>query len=245
MSDQPSHVAEKNQDAGDVKRQTKVDRVLRIQSVRPEIRELERALMWAYSMSGDYLEDKGVVVTVSTKGKAHKCTAWTELNRWGDREGSDYHEVNFCAEYLDRDPTAIVASVIHEAVHLYATFTETKDCSKSGRHNKAFKELAEGVFGLVCADPYDGVGYGYTKPSDELRERIEKEFKPDIAALNLFRKPDPEKPKNPKKPSKTKAYECLCVTVRVAAGKELNAVCGTCQQVFVLKGGQEEESSDE
>lgn len=238
----PSHVAEKNRDSANVKRQTQVTEVLNIKSLRPELRELERALMWGMTLGGDSPEMIPVVVSVASSGKK-KCNAWTVLNMWKDREGDEYHEVQFTAEQMHRDPVDVVATAIHEDVHLFCSAMGIKDCSKGGRHNQQFKEMAE-VFGLVCDEPYDSAGYGHTRPSEALRQRIEKEFKPDIAALNLARKVAEKKDKE-KKPSKTKAYECLCMTVRVAQGKTLRATCDECEQPFILKEGQDDAQANQ
>ena len=95
-------------------------------------------------------------------------------------------EINFSAERLDRSPVDVVATVIHEKVHKWCHSLGVKDCADSGRHNKAFKRYAE-YLGLEVAPSTDGYGFGYTKPTPQLVEWIENEFRPDARAFNLFR----------------------------------------------------------
>ena len=143
--------------------------------------------------------------------------------------------MTFTAEMLSRPPEQIIATAVHETVHLWMHDTGEKGVSKGGRHNKLFKENAEQA-GLVVADPHNARGFAYTSLSDELREAIEKEFLPDYAALGLFR----NLPEATESKKTTKAYICDCegddlVTLRVSVGKELDATCGKCSAQYVLK----------
>lgn len=199
-------------------------------SLRPALEELERALTWA-AHEVDDIPFK-LVPVIQTHGKKARCAGWFSENQWSTREGELVHEITFAAEMLDRDPIDIVATAVHEVVHFWCNHLELKDTSTGGRHNKVFKEYA-GILGLDCAQPYDSYGFGYTTPTAELRERIEKEFQPDVAALNLFRIVKPRTTKT----VKTNAWICKCagLTLRIPAQQKLDATCHKCKSKFKPK----------
>ena len=196
-----------------------------VQSLRPAMAELERALTWA-AEGTDTLKTP-IVPTIQTKGKKTSCVGWFLPDSWSTREGTICHEINFCAEHLNRDPQAIVATAIHEVTHVWCHQMGVKDVSKGGRHNKKFKEYAE-ILGLECAPPLDSKGYAYTTPTAELEKRITKEFKPDVSALNLFKLASAGR--RPTAATKMRKYSCDCTTVRCAT--DLKAECEACGTAF-------------
>ena len=136
-------------------------------------------------------------------------------------------EINFCAEHLDRDPVDIVATVIHEKVHKWCHSLGVKDCADNGRHNKVFKLHAE-YLGLEVAPATDGYGFGYTKPTPQLSERIENEFKPDALAFNLFRL---TRPKNKQQSKNLRKWTCGgpdCPTIYSRGARDVSGECHRC-----------------
>ena len=201
---------------------------MKVESLRPALEELERALAWASTTTG--INGQRVVPTIQTKGKKSRCSGWFAPNRWSTREGTVCHEINFTAEDLNRDAIAIVSTAVHEVVHLWCHSLDIKDTAASGRHNKKFKEYAE-ILGLICADPSDSYGYGYTQPGPKLQKQIESEFKPDLTKLNLFRLAVPVRETASTKMQK---WSCGCTTVRCA--RQLTAICEFegCGNLFVV-----------
>ena len=202
---------------------------MEIKTLQPAMGELERVLKWAAKPTG--IGKDRVVPTIQSRGKKARCGGWFAPNRWSTREGDSCHEINFAAELLKETPEIIVALAVHEVVHLWCHSLGLKDTGNSGRHNKVFKEYAENL-GLVCADPTDWYGYGYTTAGPELAKRIEKDCQPDVALFNLFRvevkkAEKPEKPKNP-----SFKYSCGCTEFRTKA--EVVATCNKedCGNVF-------------
>ena len=187
-----------------------------IESLQPVLTELERAVHWAYSRYGERPADATpVVVTIQHTSKPH--WAWISPDSWVTRGGSDLHELNVTPECLLDDPVDIVGHVVHEVVHLINVDCDIKDCSKSGRHNSEFDELAEQL-GLVIK------GNGITTPGKELARAIVREFKPDVAAFTAAKKAVQKKARQPRK--STAKWTCGCTVVRAAAGIEVHAICG-------------------
>jgi len=200
---------------------------MKIESLQPAMAELERALQWASKPTG--INGNHVVPTLQTRGRKVTCTGWFDVNRWSTREGQLCHEINFSAETLNRDPIDIIATAVHETVHLWCHSLKLKDVSSGGRHNKIFKEYAE-LLGLLVEKPHDSRGYAYTSPGEELAKRIESEFQPDIAAFNLFRLVDVPKEKAP---TKMKKWMCGCTTIRCAT--KVVAGCDECGEKFEIQ----------
>jgi hypothetical protein len=210
---------------------------IKIKTLRPLLAELERAAEWIYGLkSGDRPSTlPELVITIQTSGK--KPQLWGKLasNSWSDKNGLPYHEMVICSEHLVHDPYEVYGTVIHETAHLWNVDNDIKDCSTSGRHNKKFKEAAE-MFGLVVADPHNAKGFAYTSLSEQLRQEIDQDFKPDLSVFQVYRNAQAPKVTTPK----AKKYEpwiCECpTTIQVAAGKEnFQAHCDDCGQMFERK----------
>ncbi len=142
-------------------------------------------------------------------------------------------EITVTAELLNRDPVEIIATIMHEIVHVWQHFLGLKGVSTGGRHNKVFKEYAN-IVGLEVLTPaIDSYGLGYTTPGEELRERIEDEFQPDVAAFNLFRLIKTKE----KKTVTTNAWVCGCegITARIPMKKVMNSICQECQMYWTKK----------
>lgn len=218
---------------------------LQIESLQPVIAELERAAVWARAKFGDRdVDSPKVTVVIQTRGKKASCRGWFSSNAWSTKEGEPVHEITVAAERLFDDPVEVIQTVIHESAHLYnrdVLPVGESDCSDSGRHNKKFKETAENL-GLVVTSSKTK-GYAHTELSDALREDIEKNFQPDLAAFRIFREvPLPKTNSKPKK--KVVPWICGCpVTVQVASGVTLTATCDDCAEPFLLKNkeGESEE----
>lgn len=167
-------------------------------------------------------------VILVQQNKSKKATlGWCTVNRvWKAKDEQDYYEITLCAEYLNRPIEEIVATMLHEMVHLHNLIKEVKDCSNNNvYHNKKFKQTAEEK-GLIV-EKEQTVGWGVTKLSDKTKEII-KELKVDESAFEMFRqKILINKP--PSQPSYK--YECPCGN-KFTLYKKLDVVCKLCNKPY-------------
>ena len=90
------------------------------------------------------------------------------------------HELNIGAGTLARPIENVVATTLHECVHLWNLQNGIQDCSRGGAyHNKKFKEAAEARDLKISYDPR--VGWSITEPTDALCEFILEQDWQDIS----------------------------------------------------------------
>ena len=153
------------------------------------------------------------------------------------------HELNLSADYLNRPIENIVATLIHEACHLYAIANDIKDTSNNGvYHNKRFKQLAEDR-GLHI-EKHEKYGYTITEPTEET---IDFCINNQLEDIQIVRQSSysfgvsggksgngtPTVPTTPKK-SSTRKYICPCCGNSFRATKEINVMCMDCNEQFVM-----------
>lgn len=91
--------------------------------------------------------------------------------RWQTRKDDTtlIHEVVVVAEYLDRSPTDVLETLLHEAAHAVNFQRGIRDCSASQYHNRKFKAAAEEL-GL-CVTQVKHYGFALTELGDGAAER--------------------------------------------------------------------------
>lgn len=161
-----------------------------------------------------------------------------------DKEENAFYEINVDPRWFcTRTAADVTETLLHEMVHYFNKVNDVKDCS-GNVHNKKFKAAAESV-GLVV-ERGKSVGWGYTSMTDELREYIDTEVKPNDSAFEYFRagviKPDTTKKKRKKSLFK---YECpKCGTI-AKAKKDVKIMCGDCDCQMDIEDLDDEESEAE
>ncbi len=130
-----------------------------------------------------------VFITIQTSARKNNLGHfWAD--RWdGDttKEGEEkeiYHEINICAEQMNRPVNDICQTLIHELCHMYNNVLGIEDCNSLQYHNKHFKSAAE-KFGLIV-DKFPGRGWALTSLSEEGISAVEA-FQPDRSALSICR----------------------------------------------------------
>lgn len=155
------------------------------------------------------------------------------------------HELNLSADYLNRPIENTVATLIHEASHLYALQNDIKDTSNRGvYHNKNFKKIAEEM-GHLHIEKHDKYGWTITEPTEDTLDFIINYGFEDIQLVRgsqfSFNGIGGSKagnggviPPKTRKPSSTRKYICPCCGNSFRATKELNVMCMDCNEQFIV-----------
>ena len=108
------------------------------------------------------------IITVIPTPKAY--AHYVPFDIWSTKESAK-REINIASGTLDRPIENIIASLVHEMVHMYNDVVlNINDCSNKGTyHNKQFKKEAEAHGLIVTKTRY---GYSRTEPSDRIIEFI-------------------------------------------------------------------------
>lgn len=115
---------------------------------------------------GGELEEPIITIQSTPRAYGHVTVAKT----WRRKEDMR-HELNLGAETLNRPIENVVATIMHEMVHLYNIAHGVQDCSRGGMyHNKKFRDEAERR-GLMISH-HEKYGWTLTEPSDKLMEYI-------------------------------------------------------------------------
>ena len=188
---------------------------------------------------GGELEEPVITIQSTPRAYGHVTVAKT----W--RRKDEYrHELNIGAETLDRPIENVVATLMHEMVHLYNLAHGVQDCSRGGiYHNRKFKEEAERR-GLHI-ERHDTYGWTITEPTDALMEYILEQGWSEVMMNRGFSwTPPPStggKAGNggtvtpPKAKSSTRKYQCPCCKNSVRATKAVNILCGDCMVQMVTE----------
>lgn len=148
---------------------------------------------------------------------------------WRDTK-QNYYEINIGAEYLSRPIENVLATLMHEMVHLYCMVRGIKDTSNGARyHNKRFKAEAELRDLKIGYAKY--VGYSITEPTYRFTKVImENGLYEEISHYRTSGGGGngSNRTSNAKKPTSTRKYICTCCGMSIRATKDVNIVCGDC-----------------
>lgn len=175
------------------------------------------------------------IITIQSTPRAYGHI--TVAKAWRKGNGDLRHELNIAAGTLDRPIEEIVATLLHEMVHLINLQNGVKDCSRGGTyHNRKFKAAAEACDLRIDYDPR--IGWSVTSPTEALIDFIISEGWADIRMSRedgcIARTPGrgspdrtPTTPTTPKR-SSTRKYICPGCKMSVRATREVNLICGDC-----------------
>ena len=151
---------------------------------------------------------------------------WTNKN---SEKAKKNYEITISAENLDRTIEEIVATLLHEMIHLHCSLNDIKDTSNNHvYHNKKFKKEAED-HGLIITYAQT-IGWSVTTLKDETKKLIAT-FKINEKLFEYYRNV-PQLTKVAKEKKKRNKYKCPCY-ICITSVKELNIICGDCKQPFV------------
>lgn len=162
-------------------------------------------------------------------------------------KGTAKREINIASGTLDRPIENIIASLVHEMVHMYNdTVLNIQDTSNNGvYHNKNFKKTAEAhALAVTRTEKY---GYSHTEPTEELIDFIithdtlrEIEIcraNPSLVSVSIGTHTGNNNGlttngANPN--SHHRKYICPCCGNSVRATKSVNILCMDCNEQMIL-----------
>ena len=172
--------------------------------------------------------------TAFTIQSSPKCYGYTTVQKvWAD-EKEKYHEINIGAEYISRPIEHVMATLLHEMVHLYCMVNEIKDTSNHGRYyNKRFKTEAEKRD--LKIDYADYIGFSVTTPTERLKKVLQEhglwESIPHCRTLeNNLPIPPGNSGGQDGKQSSTRKYACPSCGMSIRATRDVNVICGNCMK---------------
>ena len=126
-----------------------------------------------------------VIITVQESGRKN-AYGWFGKGFWSDNVCNDgVCEINLSAEYMGRDPLAILETLLHEMAHLHNAQNGVRDVTSGQYHNKHFKKAAA-KFGLHVSRMANR-GYASTHLNAEGEAAIKK-FNPNADVLSSLRR---------------------------------------------------------
>lgn len=122
------------------------------------------------------------ILTIQSSQRAYgHCSTY---HAWKD-DGQGFFEINIGAETLNRPLVNVIATMVHEMVHLYCMVGNIQDTSRNNTyHNRRFKREAEGRDLSISYDKR--YGYAMTSPGKGLVAFCEESFGAD-ANIRLHR----------------------------------------------------------
>ena len=133
-------------------------------------------------LNDTYFENKlsKPVITIQSTPRAYGHVSVAEV--WTSAE-NNRHELNIGAGTLNRPIEQVVATMLHEMVHLYNIAQGVQDCSRGGSyHNKKFRD--EAIKRDLQIDHHPTYGWTITTPTDAL---VEWCIDHDLEEINVYR----------------------------------------------------------
>jgi hypothetical protein len=153
-------------------------------------------------------------------------------HRW-QVHGSDRHEVLVGGEGLQRGPTEVLGTLLHEAAHGLAQARSIQDTSRQGRyHNRRYAQLA-GELGLEVTT-VKPIGWSATTVPEHTATTYAGQLEELAAALVLWRRQEHRIGTGPRSRNLL-AAACGCgrrIRVAKATIAEAPIVCGRCEEPF-------------
>lgn len=178
------------------------------------------------------------IITIQSTPKAY---AHVTIGKAWQRGDTTRRELNIGAGTLDRSIFEIVASELHECIHIYNMQRGIQDCSRGGQyHNKKFKAAAEARDLKISYNPR--IGWSITEPTEALCEFVLEQGWQDINMNRIESCYIPRgngngsatgtaPTRNPN--SHSIKYICPCCRNSVRATKTVNIKCADCDLLMI------------
>lgn len=182
------------------------------------------------------------IITVIPTPRAY--AHYVPFDIWSAKDGKK-REINIASGTLDRPLENIIASLVHEMVHMYNDVVlNISDTSRGGTyHNKHFAKQAE-QRGLIVTRS-DKYGYAHTAPSDRLLEWVLEHD--ELKEVEMCRANPATKaviigthtgnngltPITVTSSGHHRKYICPCCGNSCRATKKINLICGDCMEQMI------------
>ena len=191
-------------------------------------------------LNDEYFDSSLSIPVITIQSTPNEYGNVSVTDRW-EVNGERKKELNIGAGTLERHIENVIATMIHEMVHLYCADKNIKDTSRNYTyHNKKFKEEAE-KRGIII-EHHKTYGWMITSPSDEIIEFCIKNELEDIKInrIEFYIPPmtgtgtETGTTGKPKAKSSTRKYKCPCCGTSIRATKEVYIICGECMEKMEL-----------
>ena len=186
------------------------------------------------------------IITIQSTPKAYGHVSVAKA--WTRADGESRHELNIGAGTLDRPIENVVATVLHEMVHLYHLQNGIQDCSRNGTyHNKRFRDASQARDLQIGYDKR--IGWSITEPTDALIGFIIDQGWEDIrmnrtegftargTGTGGMSPTDGNRAgTDGKRPSSTRKLVCPKCRQSVRATRAVNILCGDCLERMIAAG---------
>lgn len=178
------------------------------------------------------------IITIQSTPRAYGHVSVQEIWQSGE---ANRRELNIGAGTINRPIEEVVATLLHEMVHIYNMQNGVQDCSRGGAyHNKKFRD--EAIKRDLHIDHHPTYGWTLTTPTDNLVafcvdndlteiKVVRHEFAPRITPPTGKTGNTPTAtPTTTRKPSSTRKLLCPCCGASVRATREIKVICGECYE---------------
>ena len=191
----------------------------------------------------EYFNDELEEITLTVQESVRSYGHVTISNTWFTDDRA-MKELNISANYLRRDITEVVTTLVHECSHIWNMQNGIKDTSNGYvYHNKRFKKTAEEM-GKIRIDRHEKYGWTVSSPTEET---VDFCIRNGLKDIQIGRQLDfsfgtgftggtsgngSDIPTRPRKPSSTRKYICPCCGNSFRATKDLRVLCIDCGVKF-------------
>ena len=195
------------------------------------ISELHRAFkLFNESLFNGALPEPAILV--APRGNKKLTLGWCTVGKVWKNEVTEEerYEINLCAEALNRGIYPVMATLLHEMVHLHNLVNEIKDTSRGGTyHNMKFKKVAE-ERGLIV-EHGEKIGWSLTKLQGTTMDLIDgANFDEAVFSFGRREMNSEEDKKRKKKKGSVRKYVCPRCGCIIRASKQVKVICGDCYE---------------
>ena len=144
-----------------------------------ELKKAQRLLNEKY-FDGELPE---AIITIQRSGK-NVTDSWFCQDKWVDNDGNYFHEINICAEIMNKGKLVVMTALLHSMIHMYCNVNGIAETARVGMyHNRLFKDESAKRDLLTEKTPRNGLSKSI--PTDKFQEFVENCDVEDV--FNIYR----------------------------------------------------------